>query len=253
VCHLPEPLTVEMMLRQMDGAGVDRAIIVPPSWEGDRNDYAIAAAQQHPDRFAVMGRAALDDPRSRSLLPRWKDTRGMLGIRVTFSYGKESWLRDGTLDWFWPAAEAAGIPLMVHPPDFIPEITKVAEQHPKLTLIIDHFGLSRKMWREHRVPEAMAQTATLARFPNVYVKTSSTATYSHDPYPFHDLNPHIRKIIEAFGPRRCFWGADLSICFHKIPYRQHLTHFTEELDFLSAEDKRLIMGESILACLGWPS
>ena len=31
-------------------------MIVPPSWEGERNDLALAAASAHPDRFAVMGR-----------------------------------------------------------------------------------------------------------------------------------------------------------------------------------------------------
>jgi hypothetical protein len=30
-----------------------------------------------------------------------------------------------------------------------------------------------------------------------------------------------------------------------------VTHFTEELDFLSEEDKDWIMGRSILARLGW--
>ncbi len=33
----------------MGKAGVDRAILVPPSWEGDRNDVALEAAQAHPD------------------------------------------------------------------------------------------------------------------------------------------------------------------------------------------------------------
>ena len=77
--HLDEPLTYPRMLHLMDEAGVDRAVIVPPSWEGDRNDYALEAARAHPDRFAVMGRIALDDPRSRDLLPKWRATPGMLG------------------------------------------------------------------------------------------------------------------------------------------------------------------------------
>jgi L-fuconolactonase len=63
-CHLPEPLTYQKMLGLMDQAGVDRMVIVPPSWEGDRIDYALEAAAKHPDRFAVMGRIALDDPGS---------------------------------------------------------------------------------------------------------------------------------------------------------------------------------------------
>ena len=41
-------------------AGVARVVIVPPSWEGDRNDLALEAARLHPDRFAVMGRPPLD-------------------------------------------------------------------------------------------------------------------------------------------------------------------------------------------------
>jgi predicted TIM-barrel fold metal-dependent hydrolase len=249
--HLAEPLTYEKMLALMDEAGVDRAIIVPPSWEGDRNDYALEAAQKHPNRFAVMGRIALDDPRSRDLLPRWRATPGLLGIRVTFSYGKESWIDDGTVDWFWPAAEAAGVPIMIHPPNFIPSVARIAERHPGLKLIIDHFGLSREIARERKHAAAIARTASLARFPNVYVKTSSAVTYSHEPYPFRDMDPHIRTIVEAFGARRCFWGCDLSIAFGKCPYRQHVTHFTQELDFLSAADKKLIMGEAILECLGW--
>ncbi len=40
----------------MDLAGVRRVVIVPPSWEGDRNDVALEAARAYSDRFAVMGR-----------------------------------------------------------------------------------------------------------------------------------------------------------------------------------------------------
>ncbi len=58
----PYPICKEALLFQMDLAGVRRAVLVPPSWEGDRNDLAIAAAQQHPDRFAVMARLSLDAP-----------------------------------------------------------------------------------------------------------------------------------------------------------------------------------------------
>jgi hypothetical protein len=32
-----------------------------------------------------------------------------------------------------------------------------------------------------------------------------------------------------------------------------VTHFTEELDFPSEADKKLLMGEAIFACLRWPA
>ena len=54
----PYPVTKDMLRNAMDEAGVARVVIVPPSWEGDRNDLALEAARLHPDRFAVMKCAA---------------------------------------------------------------------------------------------------------------------------------------------------------------------------------------------------
>mgnify|MGYP003348371069 CR=1 FL=1 len=56
------PLGHEELLREMDAAGVQRLIIVPPSWEGDRNDLALAAldggrAGETPAILLEIGRA----------------------------------------------------------------------------------------------------------------------------------------------------------------------------------------------------
>src|SRR5437588_8158326 len=83
--QLPEPFTIERLVPMMDEAGVDRAVIVPPSWAGDRNDYALEAVKRYPNRFRVMGRIPLQDPKSADLLPRWKDQQGMIGVRVSFT------------------------------------------------------------------------------------------------------------------------------------------------------------------------
>src|SRR3970040_1049075 len=78
------PLGKDELLREMDAAGVSRVVIVPPSWEGDRNDLALAAAQAHPDRFAVMGRIDPAAPESRRKVATWKQQSGMLGLRFVF-------------------------------------------------------------------------------------------------------------------------------------------------------------------------
>jgi predicted TIM-barrel fold metal-dependent hydrolase len=61
----PYPVQKEALLLQMDLAKVRRMVLVPPSWEGERNDLALDAARTHPDRFAVMGRLPIQDPASR--------------------------------------------------------------------------------------------------------------------------------------------------------------------------------------------
>src|SRR5258708_2455106 len=82
--HTSEALGAGDLLRRMNEAGVDRVIIVPPSWEGDRNDLAVGAAQLHPDRFAVMGRLDPQAPGARESLAEWKEQPGMLGLRFAF-------------------------------------------------------------------------------------------------------------------------------------------------------------------------
>src|SRR5688500_13758769 len=80
----PYPIGKEALLFQMDLARVSRMVLVPPSWEGERNDLALEAARLYPDRFAVMGRLPLQDPKSPSLVANWTSQPGMLGMRFTF-------------------------------------------------------------------------------------------------------------------------------------------------------------------------
>src|SRR5216684_8444181 len=140
--QMPEPFTIEKLVPLMDEAGVDRAVIVPPSWPGDRNDYALEAVKRYPNRFAVMGRIPLEKPESAALLPKWKEQPGMVGVRVTFLGPLAKWLTDGTADWFWPAAEKAGLPVMFLAPGNGPAFLRIAERHPGLQLIVDHMNLS---------------------------------------------------------------------------------------------------------------
>ena len=44
---------------------------------------------------------------------------------------------------------------------------------------------------------------------------------------------------------------DITNSFAKANYRQRVTHFTEELSFLSESDKDWVMGRAILARLNW--
>ena len=251
--QMPDPFTIEKLVPIMDEAGVDRVVIVPPSWPGDRNDYGLEAARRYPSRFGVMGRIPLRNPQSAALLPTWRNQPGMLGIRVTFLGNDAAMLSDGTADWFWPAAEKAGLPVMFLANEQGPYFARIAERHPGLQLIVDHMGLSLSVQavREGRFDGPISHTLSLAKYPNVSVKLSSAPTYSLERYPFRDMTPHIKRLFEAYGPRRCYWGSDITNAFDKATYRQRITHFTETLDFLTEEDKDWVMGRGILARLKW--
>ena len=71
------------------------------------------------------------------------------------------------------------------------------------------------------------------------VKLSAAPNYSPEAYPFRDMTPHIKRLFDAFGPQRCYWGTDMTNGFDKATYQQRITHFTEELPFLSEERQGL--------------
>ena len=237
--------TADNALKEMDEAGVDAAVIHPPtSWDPNANELAVEAALQHPNRFAILVNFPLDRPESRKLIDGWKSRPGMLGLRfVLLQPHQQTWLTDGTMGWLWPAAERAGLPVALFGANLLQVIGSIAERHPGLKLIIDHFGRPDKAWTN--LPALVAT----AKFRNVALKATGAPSYSTESYPYRDIHGHIRKLYDAFGPERMFWGTDIT----RMPtsWRQCVTMFTEELPWLSAKDKDLIMGRALCAWLGW--
>jgi predicted TIM-barrel fold metal-dependent hydrolase len=249
--QLPEPFTYERALPLMDEAGVDRAVVVPPGLNY-RNDYALEAAKKYPNRFAVMGRIQLDDPKARELVPTWKQQPGMLGARLTFNTPETAaWLKDGTADWFWPAAEKAGVPVMFLAFGMVNLFEPIAAKHPGLTLIIDHMGVNTAIAKQGRTAEVVGHAVALAKYPNVSVKLSNLPNASLEPYPFKDLDEHIKRLFDAYGPQRSYWGTDVTNGLTRVGWKQRLTHFTEGLTFMSESDKDWVLGRAIMQRLNW--
>ena len=71
------------------------------------------------------------------------------------------------------------------------------------------------------------------------------------PSTLSDMTPVLKRVFDAFGPQRCYWGTDMTNSFAKATYRQRITHFTEELSFLTDSDKDWVMGRAILERLKW--
>jgi L-fuconolactonase len=246
------PYGYETLVADMDAAGVDGAILVPPSFDGDRNDYAIEAVRRYPTRFAIMGRINLENPAERERLATWKSQPGMLGVRLTFHRDEDRpWLTDGTADWFWPEAERYGIPAMVHAPERVGKVQEIAAGHPQLTVIYDHMAFARETM-DGRADARVRELLPLAALPNVFVKVSALPCYSTEPYPFRNLHEPLRRVIETFGPARCFWGSDITRVPKTCSYRQVVSMFVEELDFLKGSDLDWVMGKGLAVCLKWP-
>lgn len=244
------PLGHEQLLKDMDEAGVDRVVIVPPSWEGDRNDLAIAAVQAHPDRFAIMGRFNPEAADAKTVIKTWKQQPGMLGMRFSFHIPVlQQPLVDGKFDWVWAEAEKLGIRLMILvPQNFVHVIDGIAAKYPDLKIIMDHMALSSGKPEDETFRD-FDKLLPIARRANVAVKASALPSYFKEPYPFKKIQVHAKRAYEAFGPKRLFWGSDWSRS--PVPYREHVDMWLKDAPWLKEADREWVLGRGVCEWLGW--
>lgn len=248
--HRPNGFSAEEMLAEMDAAGVDRAIIVPPTWAGESNDWALEMAARYPKRFAVVGRFDVRAPDASRQLAGWLQNKHMLGVRMSFHVKPfVDWLSDGSLDWFWAECASLGIPIMALVPGIVGRLKPVLTRHPELKILIPHMGCPLDI-RGREAFAGIEELLDLARYPNVTVMVSSAPCFSEEAYPFRDLHPYLRRIYDVYGQRRMLWGADLSRLTSS--YRECLDLFRHGLDFLSDDDREWILGRALAETLNWP-
>ena len=208
--QLPEPFTIERLVPMMDEAGVDRVVIVPPSWPGDRNDYALEAVRRYPSRFRIMGKLPLQDPKAAAaaeMAGAARHGRAARDLQHPADAALAHRRHRGLVLGGGREGRASGHVLCARPRR---GARPVAERHPGLTLILDHMAVTGAMVKDNTLAEAIGQTVALAKYPNVSVKLSASPGLSREPYPYRDVAVHIKRVFDAFGPQRSYWGTDLT-------------------------------------------
>ena len=250
--HIQETsFTAKQAITLMNEAGVHAAIIHPPSWDPKSHELALAAVNDYPNRFAIMGTLPLNRAISEKEIPSWKNNV-VLGLRYTLlEEPHRSWIADGSLDWLWKIAEEEKIPISMLVTDSLVELQNIAERHPELRLTIDHLGGrgGNTKLKDNDAMEHIPNLLKLAKYPNVAVKATGAPGYSGEAYPYPIMQGYLEQIYDAFGPHRIFWGTDIT----KMPcsWKDCITMFTEEARWLDENDRALVMGDAICAWWGW--
>lgn len=248
--HRAVPISPESLLADMRAAGVERAILVPPSWEGERNDVVLDACKKFPDRYRFAARLNYHDPAARDFIANWRSNHGMVALQLTFQVPAfQEPLIKGEIDWLWAAVERAQLPMTLYLPNaLLPHIERAIARYPALNIVINHFGLTGGA-RDAAAFADFDKLLAMARHPTVALKASCLPFYSTEPYPYRGMHEAIRKAFDTFGPKRFFWGTDLS----RLPctYRQGVTLFTEELPWLAGADLEWVMGRALCEWMDW--
>lgn len=245
--HRHEPISGPALREEMRRAGVDRAVLVPPFFEGYRNDYALECAAAAPDAFRVMARVDLRTADPGPVRDLVRDPR-VAGVRLVFLPADAGRVDDPAAEWFWAFAEAEDLPVMLLASGQLDVLGDLARARPGLRLAVDHLGLTGAATDADAAPEIDA-LSRLAGLANVSVKLTAVPCYSTEPYPYPALHPLLRRLHDAYGSERLFWGSDLSRL--RGSYADLVRLFREDLPFFSPADVDAVMGASIRAWLDW--
>jgi predicted TIM-barrel fold metal-dependent hydrolase len=236
----PKSFTAQELLAQCRPAGVGRVNLIQMSYYGFDNRYMLDMIKLHPDRFvgtAIVDPLA-DDPGKamRDLAPK-----GVSAFRIQPRYGKQpprSWLEPAGYEAMFTTAAKTGQALScLIDVDGFPEVERMCKRFPDTSVIIDHLG------RIGAGPDGAIRDAdvealcALAKLPKVSVKVGAFYALGRKTPPYLDLIPFIRRVVQAFGPKRCMWESDCPFQVVKDRYVDSLDLVREHLDFLANEDR----------------
>jgi predicted TIM-barrel fold metal-dependent hydrolase len=70
--------------------------------------------------------------------------------------------------------------------------------------------------------------------------------------PYLDLGPMIRRVVQAFGEKRCMWETDCPFQVVKDTYTESLALIRDKLDFLNADQKEWLLHRTAEKVLFYP-
>ena len=238
------PMTAAEAATAMAEVGVDRAVVVPPSFAGDSNDVIGAAVRSDPRRFVAFGRIPLGPARSTAEIEAEVQRSSLTGFRLAFNTPDlRRSLRGGEVDWLWRVCQELQLPVMVYAPGLVEELAQVAVRHDGLRLAVDHLNLSGVKADGTALRACVHDLLPLARFANVSVKASALPNNLPEGAPLIEVEPAVYDVVEHFGAGRVFWGSDLSRL--AVAYRSWLDLFRTGLTALSDGERSLVLGGAI--------
>jgi len=250
--------TIEQLLYEMDTNGVEQALVVCASIEGnpDNIEYVASARERHPRRFHVV--ADLDCtwsttyhlPGSADRLRALDDRYELAGFTHYVQERNDGWLLgDEAEAVFSVAAERHLLVSLAASPAWQADLRVIARRHPEVPVLCHHLADVRALGG--RGSNELAEVVASAAVPNIFVKASgfhyaSERAWDH---PWQDALEVLSRIFDAYGPSRLCWGSDFPASKRFCTYRQSLEAVLTHCRFFTPEDLRLVLGGTLRGML----
>jgi L-fuconolactonase len=232
----------ETLLGLMKANGVAKTVIIQVIHYKYDNRYLASVLKQYPGTFQGVCRVDPLDPAAPDHLSRLT-AEGFHGVRISpAANASGDWFRGPLMPPLWQRCHELKVPMTVLAPiGRMPEVATLLEKTPDLTTVIDHMADCPV-----DQPQELEKLIALKRYPKVFVKISHTWSLSKEKYPWKDAQALVKRLYDAFGPKRLMWATDWPIIENSgAKYEQALSVVRDEMKFLNAEDKEWMLSKSI--------
>lgn len=236
----------EHLLKLMDGAGVDFAVVVHPEPYQDDHRYLEHCLAVGKGRLKGTLLVFADRPGSLEKLPDLAARLPVVTARI-HAYQPDRLPPFGKpeLRQLWKLVSDRGLAIQLHfTPNFAAGFEPLLREFKQTRVIVDHLG---------RPFEAKAEDNDRilhwADFPNVVMKLSSLP--APDAKEGAELPRVVRRLADAFGPDRLIYGGGFDEQATAESYRRERERLAGLLGFLSAEARAKVLGGNAARLFGW--
>ena len=244
-----EPGTADELIADMDANGVQWSVLVQTSWSTWDNGYMADSVERFPGRFVAHGLIDPLDPKNAEVARYWMKERGLVGFRFhPMYYGDQKVLVSRENEALWEELSALDAVVQFHTfANDADQIATIATRYPNMRLIIDHMGYPRV----DEPMEAFLPIVELSRFDNIVFKLSDVKGRSKEEFPFRDVHPFIKALVDAYGSQRTIWGTGYP-GHHRTKHNwltlaDEIRLIQEGLPFISPQEADQILGETAVA------
>lgn len=204
------PVDADGLLREMDAAGIEQAVVVQASTVyGHDNRYVAETVRVHSDRLVGVYSIDAMAPDAVERIDHWQ-AQGLYGFRLfttgSTMPGQASWLGHPDSYPAWAHAEKLGIPVCLQMTmEGLPVLRDLLQRFPGVRVLLDHCA---RPDLAGGTPYAEAQALfDMAAFPGVFLKLTNR-TLEAARQGTSTPGDFLAAILGSFGPERIAWGSN---------------------------------------------
>lgn len=255
----------ELLLAEMDQAGVDRAFLISYDaedvlWGSEQVGYAIEdfaggrkytldAVRRYPERFWWFNTVKAPSRHDSAARAEADLNAGAVGVKIFPAYIQAALTDPGLMDVFEVVARHGAKVLIsfekLNPPksigheEYMAQLDEVLAAHPSVPFALLHVGCVDPL-----AGKADLVFRLVKKHRNLFLSTAYPGEVWDDgtEYPFTRYLERIRLVVDAVGADRTMWGTDWPWFDDKFKYLQAVDAIRKHANFMTAEQKGEFLG-----------